>query len=140
MISEERRLFYTRPRPTENDLRNLLWGASLPDHACEVLLPACDALVAVRATHDEPSQLELRLHRVELRHVLVGLYYEPVVLGEHLVGDPHRFSELLLGRLCKPDVVSLRGAHLVAVRAEEERSRQDELRLEPVGLHHVAAC
>ncbi len=68
-----------------------------------------------------------------------GLHHEPVVLGQRLVRDPHRLPELLLGRLGEPDVVAERGAHLAPVGAHEERRRERDLRLEPVGLHHVAA-
>ena len=64
---------------------------------------------------------------------------EPVPLGQQLVGHAHRAAEHLLRRRGQRDVVPERRAHLVAVPRDEDRRRQRDLRLEPVGLHHLAA-
>ena len=63
---------------------------------------------------------------------------ERVPVRKLLVRDPHRPPELLLRRRRERNVVSHRRAHLLAVPGHEQRSGQDDLRLEPVVLHDFA--
>ena len=70
---------------------------------------------------------------------VVLVHHEPVPLAEQRVGDPHRLSELLLGRLGKTDVVPFRLAHELLVPGDEQLDGERDLRLLPVGLLHLAA-
>ena len=90
----------------------------------------------MRARDDEPRQLELRRERVG-RHV-VALHHQAVPLAQERVGDAHCLPELLLRRLLQTDVVAARSAHPSAVPAVEVLDGERDLRLEAVGLHHVA--
>src|SRR5436190_14750237 len=125
---------------TAVDRRNgnlgLLRRAALADHAREVILAALDAVRAVCAVDDEARELELRLQRVAFRRL--SLHDEPIPLRKQRIGDAHRLSELLLGRLTKADVVSTGRAHSVPVPAVEILDRERDLRFEPVCPHHLA--
>src|SRR5436190_15697819 len=111
--------------------------AAFADHAREEILAALDAALPVCALHDEARELELRLQRVAVRRL--ALHDEPIPLRKQRIGDPHRLSELLLGRLTKADVVPTGRAHSVPVPAVEIFDRKRNLRFEPVCLHYLAA-
>jgi len=80
-------------------------GRTMPSRLINGLLRR---FLPVRACNDEAGKLELRLHRVALRHRTLGDERPPLV--ELRVGDPHRPAELLLGRHRERNVVADRGA------------------------------
>src|SRR5437667_398105 len=87
--------------------------------------------------HEAPlSRLNNRICKGFAREVELG--DEPPPLRELRVGDPHRAPEHLFRRRQERDVVPDRRAHLRSVPGEQERRRQDHLRLETVLRHHLA--
>ena len=121
----------------QRDLGHLLRRLALAHDAREVLLRRVARLLAVRARDDPARERELRLHRLAGRRRL--LHHEPAPLGSSSSGIRIVRPNCSSGGAVSGMLLPTRRAHLRAVPRSSSGVVSDDLRLEPVGLHDVAA-